>query len=62
MVICPFFTVIVPVYVAAAAFAGTFIEIGLAGKAASVTGKNPFAVAITSQVMLYVVGETVVAL
>jgi hypothetical protein len=58
----PFFTVIVPVYVADAAFAGTEILIGLDGKDASVTFAKPADMALALHVRLYVVGEPVIAL
>ena len=58
----PFFTVIVPVYVAAAAPAGMEMLIGLAGKAASVTFAKPTPIAAAPHTMLYVVGEPVGAL
>ena len=58
----PFFTVIVALYVAAAAFAGIEILIGLNGKGASITLANPADVAAPLHKMLYVVGEFVTPL
>lgn len=55
-----FFTVIVPVYVPAAVPAGTAILIGLAVNVAFVTAAKLF-VGLEFQVMLYVLGEFVVA-
>jgi hypothetical protein len=47
-----FFTVIVPVYVLAGAFAGTVILMGLAGNAAFVTAAKPAAIAAAFHVIL----------
>ena len=58
----PLFTVIVPVYVAAVAFAGTEILIGLDGNDALVTFAKPADIAAALHVMLYDVGEPVTAL
>ena len=55
-----FLTVNVPVYVPAAVLAGIAILIGLAGRDAFVTATKVF-VGLAFQVILYVVGEFVVA-
>jgi hypothetical protein len=57
----PFFTVIVPVYVAAPAFAGMEMLIGVAGKLASTTFAKPANEAEGLHVMLYEAGDPVTA-